>query len=143
MTKPKEKYISTSKMDSKLKAKWVKALRSRKFKQVIGCLEEIGVDNKYVGNCCLGVLCRVTDTKATTREFLSEVAFGSKNATGTLNAGLLRKFGLSPKDQDKLVAMNDGDQIDDNYRKYGFKSIATFIEKNIATKKKPKKAAVA
>jgi hypothetical protein len=44
-------------MDAQLKAKWVKALRGRKFKQGRQMLHN-GTGNEY---CCLGVLCVVAD----------------------------------------------------------------------------------
>lgn len=42
-------------MEKELKAKWIKALRSRKFKQGQQLLHHEG-SNEY---CCLGVLCAV------------------------------------------------------------------------------------
>ena len=46
-------------MDKKLKAKWVKALRSGKFEQGQKALR---IGNTY---CCLGVLCEVAEFKST------------------------------------------------------------------------------
>jgi len=43
-------------MDKKLKAKWVKALASGRYKQANGVLYDSGEK----GFCCLGVLCRVS-----------------------------------------------------------------------------------
>lgn len=43
------------KMDKKIKEKWVKALRSKKYKQTRGSLKD---DSGY---CCLGVLCDIHD----------------------------------------------------------------------------------
>lgn len=45
-------------MDKKLKAKWLRALRSGKYLQVRGTLQGVRLDGK-IGNCCLGVLCKV------------------------------------------------------------------------------------
>lgn len=44
-------------MDKKLKKKWVKALRSGRYKQIQNTLVTNG------GYCCLGVLARVMDPK--------------------------------------------------------------------------------
>lgn len=46
-------------MDKKLKAKWVKALRSGKYPQSTGYL----YDAFGGGYCCLGVLCKVKGAK--------------------------------------------------------------------------------
>lgn len=42
-------------MNKRIKAKWVKALRSRKYKQVEGCLKDESEEKPMY--CCLGVLC--------------------------------------------------------------------------------------
>jgi hypothetical protein len=42
----------------KLKEKWVKALRSGRYKQTTGVLSEHDSSGREA-NCCLGVLCRV------------------------------------------------------------------------------------
>jgi hypothetical protein len=49
----------TLKLSASLKARWVKALRSGKFKQVKGTLKN-ELDDGTVGYCCLGVLCAIS-----------------------------------------------------------------------------------
>lgn len=46
-------------MDKKLKAKWIKALRSGKYSQSMGMMYE----PETAGFCCLGVLCSVAGAK--------------------------------------------------------------------------------
>lgn len=128
--------------------KWVKALRSGKYKQTTGALCE---DGKY---CCLGVLCEVAikDGVKIKREELTDgggdvyqVLFGG--STGTLPDRVAKYAGMS-KDktvetapfeevdaslEDQLVTLNDTE-------KYSFKKIATFIEKNFIKSKQTKSA---
>lgn len=47
------------KLRPEVKKKWLKALRSGKYKQTGNQLVEINDDNKPVAFCCLGVLCDV------------------------------------------------------------------------------------
>lgn len=48
-------------MNPEIKAKWVAALRSGKYKQTAGVLRETECDEpgKTLGFCCLGVLCNL------------------------------------------------------------------------------------
>lgn len=39
--------------------KWVKALRSGKYKQTTGTLTQLDDKEKVIGHCCLGVLCEL------------------------------------------------------------------------------------
>jgi hypothetical protein len=49
--------IAERKMDAKIKAKWLKALRGGRYKQTYGQLKDGS------GYCCLGVLCKVSGLK--------------------------------------------------------------------------------
>ena len=90
-------------MDAKLKAKWIKALRSGKYKQGRGTYY-----NRQTGRyCCLGVLAAVDQNRA------------GKNL-GPVGPSE-RKTGL-PENTD-LINMND------NGRR--FTTIANWIEKNL------------
>lgn len=52
---------TTLKLSASLKARWVKALRSGKFKQAEGTLKGEAVSGDgTVGYCCLGVLCAIS-----------------------------------------------------------------------------------
>lgn len=92
-------------MDKKLKAKWVKALRSGKFKQCHDAYYN-GKRGMHAAYCCLGVLDRIDQ--------------GSK----------VREWGASetkagPSEQVKeLIYLNDNE-------KKTFKEIADHIEKNL------------
>ena len=97
-------------MDKKLKARWVKALRSGKYKQGQGFLKSGGEF------CCLGVLRDIVHPR-------SKLANGS-----VLHDRHLQEFGLTSFLQAHLAAMNDGSPYE---RRRSFAEIATWIEKNL------------
>ena len=94
-------------LDKKLKARWVKALRSGRYKQGKGYLQD--KDGK---NCCLGVLCRISRIK----EEMDHLKIGG----GFLFAGA-KNFGLRSHVQSILAELNDNDVS-------SFEAIADFIE---------------
>lgn len=91
-------------MDPTIKAKWLKALRSGKFKQARG---ELYKGPKHL--CCIGVGAVAVDKK-----------FDAKNAS-TYEATV--RLGLDTQQEAKLVNMNDSE-------KRTFRTIANFIEAN-------------
>lgn len=121
-------------MDKKLAMKWVKNLRSKRFKQTRGTLhrveeEKIGKQYKPVGYCCLGVLaatCGVNEEKIKEYSILSGPTFDicnldsevGKPRNGVIN---IRK-GNEYRQYDCLFEAND-DGV-------SFRSIASWIEKN-------------
>lgn len=116
-------------MDKKLKARWIKALRSGKFKQGSGALERI--EGERITNCCLGVLCRVEKIKAgRPQEFLGQNGRVRQfhGNWGRLTNSLLRRFNLSDDAQEYLVNINDGHEGE---KRRTFRGIATWIEKNL------------
>lgn len=113
-------------MDKKLKTKWLKALRSGKYKQGKGVLRT--ADNKF---CCMGVLVDVMDKKVwSKRTALSSVLISGKEAdvdcyqakyqTTALDRDTMRRIGLEARQQGALINMND-----DGKR---FTTIAAYIE---------------
>lgn len=92
-------------MDAKIKAKWVTALRSGKYKQAHGTLCES--DGAL---CCIGVGAVVAD-----KSFKPVLG-----ATGRAAAVI----GLTPEEREKLVELNDIDRKT-------FRGIAAYIEKNL------------
>lgn len=103
-------------MNKSVMKKWVKALRSGKYKKKKGYLKFVEYvwdskkkDDKEVvkGFCCLGVACEIGVAQARDKYFL-------------LNDSLPQKV------QDKLSGMNDSGR-------YSFKRIAAYIEKNYKT----------
>lgn len=101
-------------MDKKLKAKWVKALRSGRYKQTTGMLEYGGA------NCCLGVLCRVARLK---RRGGGYFIFDGDDDALELPGGYGEHVGISIHEQSELQAMNDGGK--------SFDEIARYISKNL------------
>ncbi len=137
------KWNSESQMNPKLKAKWIEALRSGKYKQTQEYLERLDDDGKVVGNCCLGVLCRIAklevheDSRNT--EFFDSEGYGSETE---LTENMRYKFGISEEDQQELIRRNDGTRNGQPSAKpHSFTRIADFIEKNIGVKTTKKKAA--
>jgi hypothetical protein len=103
-------------MKQGLKKKWVAALRSGEYKQGIG--ELYVKDNSY---CCLGVLCRVAGMTNSQIEKIT-VIDEEEETNYLLSPELLKKFGLTEKQQKGAARMNDN-QRDFNY-------IAKHIERN-------------
>lgn len=95
-------------LDKKLKAKWLRALRSGKFKQGRASLKmNDGQTTRY---CCLGVLCEVGKIRSQSDCYIrGGIDFGYD----VLPAGVQKKLG----------SMND-----DGKR---FPTIANWIEKNL------------
>lgn len=97
------------KLPKNVKTKWVKELRSNKYRQGTGELKFLGIDNKY-SFCCLGVAkeCKLTS---------SRTSFGDRN-------GFVSQRFLPINVQKKLVDFND-------VEKWSFKKIANWIERNL------------
>jgi hypothetical protein len=109
-------------MEPKLKAKWTKALCSKRYKQTSGRLCDSD------GFCCLGVLC-VVSRKA--KQLDKSFDFNGKMVTHDLDddeSAIYKQFGLTPRQHEKLVTMNDTEGKT-------FPEIAAWIEKNIKEKK--------
>jgi hypothetical protein len=126
--------VKPFKLKPEVKAKWLAALRSGKYKQGSGILAKTSVSSGKTNYCCLGVLAKVSGvTKGLNEEFLTE--------------GMSRKIGCTiPKHvQQTLASLNDGEDTaeDDAVEKYlasvgskmsyskphKFGTIANFIEK--------------
>jgi hypothetical protein len=120
-------------LEPKVKQKWVKALKSGKYKQGHGTLKEIDA-NRHAKYCCLGVL---ADTQGVKWEkhldgddarvpYLNDHRISRDDAsTGFLANGM---FGLSNAVQEKLANMNDGAA---GLKKYTFKEIVKYIEQEL------------
>jgi hypothetical protein len=101
-------------MDKKLKEKWVKALRSPKYKQARGVLAD--ADGAL---CCIGVLRHI---QGDTKKLLQDER---TTALRPIHLG-----GLSEDERETLVRMNDGTA---GHNRHTFSEIADYIEKNIQT----------
>ena len=105
-------------MNKQLKSKWVKALRSGKYKQGFGMLKQRSDTAHRPEYCCLGVL----------RE-LMPVAYQETSSTNngggcTLHKSQLQLADISYKVQDNLVSMNDSCRST-------FNDIADYIEEKL------------
>lgn len=120
-------------MKKSVMKKWVKALRSGKYKQGRG---RLNTANNF---CCLGVLCdisKVGEWKAIPRkeeEYVKGAKYYSTNELryGQLPGDVMKLAGMQsgtgginfPKGELRLTTLND-------IRKRSFKQIAAFIERN-------------
>jgi hypothetical protein len=106
-------------MDAKLKADWVKALRSGEYKQGKDCLKS------DFGHCCLGVLCEISGEASWTprNTGIYKCSIGDSASVSFLPAVLARKVEISPEETDSLIRMND-----DGTK---FAEIADYIEQNL------------
>ena len=96
-----------NKIDPKFKAKWLRALRGRTFKQTRG--ELIYYNNR--AHCCIAVGAAVKEGKKPGQM----LSLPETNACG-------KSFGLRQKAINRLVDMNDK-------KNYTFKQIADWIER--------------
>jgi len=124
-------------MTPKLKDKWTAALRSGKYPQGFGQLSfKDGSEEQFV-YCCLGVLHEVAGGKWITNgprsngEIAQAIEYENEygldlpsNREDILPKILLDEYGLTEKDQDKLVQLNDIERLD-------FKQIADWIDEHI------------
>lgn len=109
-------------MNKNLKAKWLKALRSGRYKQTQCALERRDENGKIIGQCCLGVLCRVMKVKPVCSATNQFTYFDGNY--GMLSDERLKKAGLTKDEARHLAALNDGDDAT-------FPDIANYIEQNL------------
>jgi len=116
----------------KLKAQWLKDLRSGNYKQGKKVLCSKGTKNVKAEYCCLGVLgCSIQKIKAFPIEFIEYdifdnkyMSYDSQKSYADLPSNLRHKIGISPYSETQLIVMND----DGNK---SFKEIADWIEENL------------
>lgn len=99
-------------MDKQIKAKWVKALRSGKYKQG---RQKLARGGRY---CCLGVLRKIAFHGSKARYVTAE------GPVQLLPKEHLRACGLSHRTQQRLAGWNDSGEWD-------FPRIADYIEKKL------------
>lgn len=104
-------------MDANLKAKWIKALRSGKYKQKRGRLR----GNE--GFCCLGVLCDLVGTHWERRGDGYAAELDGFMSIAILPDSVANEAGLSARHAGTLADMNDGGKR--------FTTIAKWIEENL------------
>lgn len=100
------------KMNKRIKAKWLKALRSGKYAQAVNTL--VYKSYYHTTYCCLGVLRHCIHPKSN---------LSGDNHGNLLHQRHLKETGLSHKVQLELASMNDSG--------LSFLSIAKWIEKNL------------
>lgn len=105
-------------MDKKLKTKWLKALRSGRYKQTRGTLYD------GEGYCCLGVLCRVAKLRARRSPYDSvNFYYRGDGDNHYLPGSFGKEVGLLQASQKMLGRKNDNSG-------WSFKQIADYIEKH-------------
>lgn len=106
-------------MNPDLKARWVAALRSGKYKQGYGALRP--TEDTY---CCLGVLCDIYAPDGWVMGAGEPYAFGRYEDTSYLPPTLSLDPGRSRRRQGQLTLMNDE-------KRRSFTEIADWIEENL------------
>jgi hypothetical protein len=108
-------------MDEKLKAKWVKALRSGEYNQGQGHLRR----QKIESYCCLGVLADVIDPDGWSKPVDNKILYGwrGEENPGSLPYSLQKEIRISGH-AGTLIDMND-------HKLSSFNDIADYIEKNL------------
>lgn len=106
-------------MNKQIKSKWLKALRSGKYKQIQGFLTD-STDDGEKGYCCLGVL----------RDVITPGSRAQHEEMDWLCKRHSKLSGLDEETQRKLTAMNDGAGAWAG-KPQPFTKIADFIEKNL------------
>ena len=110
-------------MKAEFKKKWIKALRSGKYRRAQGQLR------KGRGFCCLGVLCHIN-------------GIDFNPCDGSLPTEFRKRVGLSMKDHDVLINLNDGEYnletkeapLPKGYREdkgSSFKQLAEWISRHV------------
>lgn len=116
--------VRYSKVDPEIKTKWVEALRSGKFKQGEGYLNQDGC------NCCLGVLAEINGLPTAPgydgRPNIKRYIFGEDDVSGYQPP--VGYCGLDYNTLSTLVHKNDGIM---GSNKYTFEQIADFIEQEL------------
>ena len=112
------------KMNPKVKRRWVKALRSGRYRQGVGQLRGVD-DNGRTVHCCLGVLCELRGKKFD--DFRAQLPPSARKWAGISDRATETQYGTWTA-QDLLGQANDGEF---DMGKWGFKRIATWIEKNL------------
>lgn len=128
-------------MNPEIKARWVKALRSRKYKQGRDSLCSVAEDGSKT-YCCLGVLTDLViqdglEIKIEKSRFGSFLIYGHDFESSYLPAEVRDAVGLDSSIPDvafgdvriDLHDLNDGDELAEKPRKpLGFRKIADLIE---------------
>lgn len=109
-------------MNKKVKEKWIKALRSGKYKQTrMGVLR-----TKRNAFCCLGVLCDVVDPKSWQKKDSNayDDHYSHQGHDTWPTNSITGKLGITPDTVITLVKLNDDAH-------YSFNKIADWVEKNL------------
>lgn len=105
-------------MDPELKTKWVKALRSGKYKQGNGQLKLMG--GEY---CCLGLLCEIHPDGKWMNGIRPVYRFEGESAWAYLPNVLRERIGIDPFEEIDVAKLNDANK--------SFDEIADWIEENL------------
>src|SRR5262249_30875840 len=105
-------------MHREIKTKWVEALRSGKYAQSTGALQD------HKGHCCLGVLCDLVDPEGWGPIDQGFYTHGEEDHVSMPSEDVLVKAGLGASDASVLANLNDVEG-------YDFQKIADWIEERL------------
>lgn len=109
-------------MKPELKTKWIRALRSGKYKQGRGRLR-----TQKSSMCCLGVLCDITDPKGWNR---TGRTWSYGPADTMITRSMMDQLGIDGGVCSRLACMNDGDK-EERVKRHSFAQIADWIKANL------------
>lgn len=118
-------------MDPEVKAQWVEALRSGKYRQGNSVLARYDHRQKRYNYCCLGVLCNLDTNVQRRRDPGTKIAVYYDTVEPHLASGydcylpdtMRERVGLTHQTMIDLAVMNDGDM--------SFSEIADWIEREL------------
>lgn len=116
-------------MNPKYKASWLRALRSGKFQQGQKFLKQLQLGSGQSLHCCLGVLCEISGVPSTYDPQWNYFYYEGKY--GTLAAPIAKEMGITDRQLDELVYMNDGLRDYEEHGPRTFAQIADWIEENL------------
>lgn len=110
-------------MNKQWKAKWIKGLLSKKYRQGRRSLRSrLTAKEDYY--CCLGVICDIVNPSNWDRSELSSCYTYGNGGSYELSRYVRQKIGLTYNDMFHLIKMNDKERQD-------FEEIAEWIEHNL------------
>lgn len=112
----KSKY---TRLNPEFKAKWLKALRSGRYKQTIMTLRNKSALEKGYRYCCVGVACNIVDPKQWASQGPTKFSWGRVFASGLDRLPFLNEDTFR-----ELADLNDN-------KGWNFNQIADWIEENL------------
>lgn len=105
-TEERNALTMLTKTQTALWVKWIKALKSGKFKQTTEVLKK-EIKESIFGHCCLGVACHIVAPEKWKNIYGDGSEYQHDKATNMPSKAVAEKFGLSPEFMTVLANHND------------------------------------